>query len=134
MAPEIGEICSKTLFVILETGSKYIGYVTTTCGTKRHVYKSVVLYQYQRSISLDELVAIRYNDTLHNRGLKKVTIRNLETTIWGTLQWYICLLHFFELSFILCLFLFSTDWECSLWTFAKVKLFGRNFFLKNFAL
>lgn len=74
-----------------------MGHMTPKSGTGNEIAKSVTCYLENKNLDFENLIAIGYE--VINTGWKNGVIRNIEIKIGHPLQWFICLLHFYEFPY-----------------------------------
>ncbi|GBN15811.1 hypothetical protein AVEN_213607-1 [Araneus ventricosus] len=62
------------------------------------IYKCILKCLEDNDVGINELDLIGYDGTATNTGWKNGVLRNVEFKIQRPLQWFICFLHFNELS------------------------------------
>lgn len=82
-----------------EPGGVYLGHLTPQSRTGSEIADSIWSYLRSKNKDFDQLVAIGCDDTATNTGWKNGVIHNVEVKLGHPAQWFICLLHFNELSF-----------------------------------
>ncbi|GBO31165.1 hypothetical protein AVEN_86885-1 [Araneus ventricosus] len=96
----ISQKCERrTLSLIQEPGSTYIGQVSPSSSSSNDITQSIISRLSELSISLEKLEVVGSDGTVTNTGWKNGVIHRLENHIGRPLQWRICLLHFNELPF-----------------------------------
>ena len=87
------------IVLIREPDSEYLGHLKTSSGTILHLTRSILDFVDvdQKKIDTSTLVAIGFDDTIVNTGLRRGVFRLLEEYFKKSMHCFVCLLHTNEL-------------------------------------
>lgn len=81
-----------------EPGSRYIGHFAAEFGDATSIKTAIMSFLMEHNIATEYLTDLGCDGTSTNTGHNNGVIRQLEVEINRPLYWFICMLHFNELS------------------------------------
>ncbi|XP_050517554.1 uncharacterized protein LOC126892123 [Diabrotica virgifera virgifera] len=90
-------ISEEHISMIEEPNSLYLGHVTPSSGTGKHIATAIYDFCIKNGLNFNEVLAVGCDGTATNTGRKNGVIANLQNKLGRPLQWLICLLHANEL-------------------------------------